>query len=225
MSDRIQPNEMNRPVSFLLLRDALALFALYILSALGVKEIFGTNDVFGFSWLASGPTVYLVAVHGYRILGVALIATIVGNLIFGTLIETVVWNSLGSVIVLGFGGWIYRNTTDRRLLFVEIRDFFRLFGAALGMAILAATIATLQSKANLPVLEVNSFLHRIAGFAFGFVITMTLLLVAVNWRDRKEELANRILDGTLIICLAALCGHVLFLNGLHDSLGQIARGY
>jgi PAS domain S-box-containing protein len=205
--------------------NVVVLFALYILSALAVKEMFVTNDVFRFPWLVAGPTVFLIVKHGYRILGVTLIAGILGNLIFGTSFETALWNSIRTVIVFAFGGWLFRNTSDQPLSFTEVRDFFRLFGTALGMASLAAIIATLQFKANLPIVEVKSFLHRIAGFTFGFVITMAPLLVVAHWRDRKKELVKRLWDGALIFGLAALVGQVVFLNGFHDSLGQVARGY
>ncbi|MER2538220.1 MAG: hypothetical protein ABTQ26_03155, partial [Azonexus sp.] len=71
--------------------NVVVLFALYILSALAVKEMFVTNDVFRFPWLVAGPTVFLIVKHGYRILGVTLIAGILGNLIFGTSFETALW--------------------------------------------------------------------------------------------------------------------------------------
>ena len=216
---------MTRPSLPVMIRDAIVLITLFILSALAIRELFGTNDVLRFTWLVAGPTVYLVAAQGYRILGAAFVGAILGNLFFGTSIEAAVWNSIRGVIVLGFGGWIYRSKSDRPLSLVEVGDFFRLFGAALGMGCLAAVIATAQFKAGLPGVEVKSFLHRIAGFAFGFVITMAPLLVLANWQDRKKELANRLWDGVLIFGLAALFGYVVFLNGFHDSLGQIARGY
>ena len=216
---------MSRPESSNLLRDVAGLFALYILTALGIRELFGTNEVLRFPWLVAGPTVFLLVKHGYRMLGVTFVAVILGNFAFGTTVDTAIWNSVRTVIVFAFGGWLFRSTSDRSLALLEVKDFARLFGSAIAMACLAAAVATLQFRAQLPVLEVKSLLHRIAGFSFGFVISMAPLLVAATWRDRRQEIARRRWEGALILLSAAFVGQVVFLDWLHDSLGQIARGY
>ncbi|CUW40789.1 putative Histidine kinase [Magnetospirillum sp. XM-1] len=210
-------------ISRAFLRDGALLMLAYGLASILVIKVFGTNDVMRFPWLLLGPAVFLTMRHGYGVITLAVIGVVLGRWLQDASASMFVDGGRYG-LVLFMGAWIYRRTGGAALTFSNVADYLRLYGVGLLMGLSVAAISTLQVQVGFLEAASQDAVHRTAGAAFGFIITMLPLLAAREWPN-IERTKQGLWEGPLIIGLSLLFGQVIFLDWLHGTVGQVARGY
>ena len=215
----MEQNTAIRPLS-----DGLVLLLLYAAAALIVRFLFGDNEVVRFQWIVAGPAIYYLVIHGYAILGVCLTGAIIGNLLFSAPLDTACWNSFQNVIMIGIGVYSFKETSKDALSFKGIIDYARLFGTAVIMGCAAIAIISVQVWPKSSIWNDDNLIHVCTGTGFGFILSMIPILV---WRNSSFSFPSRrmAVEFALISGLSFFVGQVVFCNYLHDTLGQVARGY
>ena len=205
-------------------RDGAFLILGFGLLSTAVNRVFGATEILRFPWLLIGPTIFLTMRHGFGMIILSVAGLAFGFFLEGADIGGVVASVARFLPVLLAGTWVYKRTGGAALTFNSVADYLRLYGVSILTGLIVAGILIVQIHFGVVGPGLPDVIHRVAGVAFGFVITMLPLLVMREWRH--VSLTRQALwEGGLIIGSSALFGQVVFLDWLHDSLGQIARGY
>ncbi|NGZ29294.1 MAG: response regulator [Magnetococcales bacterium] len=206
------------------LQDSVLLLLAYGMMSQLTMAIFGTNNIMSFTWLLSGPVIFLAIRHGFGIIAVAILGVVLGRFFQGYGMEDCLGHAVRQAFILMTGFWTYRRTGGEGLKFKQISDYLRLYGVGLLMGIVASILGSLQNQLHLPGSFPTTTVHYVAGVTFGFIITMLPLLV---FQERSRFTMGQWLqwEAGVIIGSSVLVGQVVFHDWLHDSLGQVARGY
>lgn len=204
----------------------LALVGLYVLLALGLQMT--DSHVVGFRWLAGGLAWVAVWQGGKSFLLAALLGATLGNWMVGGSLLFSLWVALRHVVGIFLGVWLlqYEGRFDARLK--ALGDYLRVIALALFIGLFAA-ITSIALEYLLPHALMSefhgfSFNQRWMGNSLAVSLVVPLLLV---WRTPPRDWLhlNSAAETVLILGLSWLVGQVIFLDWLHDSLGQFARGY
>ena len=201
------------------------MLGIYLLAALSTLLMFGGNTTFSFLWLAGGPAVALILFRGTRLLWAALVAVVLGFLLLGQPFSAALSGALRHVVVLYVGLWILKREGHFNPDLASVGDFLRILIFAIGIGLMTAFIVQAQLWLGLPYPGAMSIMRRLAGTTLGFLIGLPLVLI---WRRLPTDWwINRrtALEALLIVGLSLLVGQVVFLDWLHGSVGQVARGY
>ncbi len=204
----------------------IGLAGVYVLLAQTVLLIFGGNSVVGFLWPATGVGLAVVLLGGYKYLPAAFVGALLGYLLVGSSTTFSLIVALRHVLTLALGVWLLQREARFDPDLRKLGDYVRLLLLAFGVSLLTA--AFMQALAAIDVQALGGFhslKQRVAGNTMGISVIMPFVLVWRRWP--REWLATWRTTGEtlLILGLTFLVGQVVFLNWLHDSLGQIARGY
>jgi signal transduction histidine kinase/HPt (histidine-containing phosphotransfer) domain-containing protein/ActR/RegA family two-component response regulator len=219
-------NNFRVHVTGLLLTKLIALAALYPLLAEGVVLIFGGNTIVGFLWPATGVALAVVLLGGYKFLPAVFIGCLLGYLQLGSTFFFSLTVALRHTLTIFLGVWLLqregRFDTDLR----KLGDYLRIL--ALGFGLGVVTALSMKALAMLDPQNLtgfHSFGQRVAGNAMGVIVLMPFVLAWRRWP--REWLSTQRMAGhaLLILGVTFLVGQVVFLDWLHDTLGQIARGY
>ena len=210
------------------LLKALGLIALYVLLARLTVFIATVRTAVGFLWLASGVALAVVLLNGYRYLPAILLGALLGNLLSGLPFSFSLVSALSHTAGIWLGVWL---TTQEGRFDPAVRtsgDYLRIFVLASFTGLFTATLMQMAMAIAPPSFNTEygtyTFNQRWAGNTLGISIVMPLVLV---WRrPPREWMAPGVaVEAALILGLSFLVGQVIFLDWLHDSFGQIARGY
>ena len=203
----------------------IGLIALYVLLARLMVLLFGSNDVVGFLWLASGVALVAVQKSGNKYLPAVFLGALLGYLVIGRPFSFSLLAALRHVASIFFGIWLLKKAGRFDPTLHSLGDFLRIlllaFGIGLFTALFMLTVDTLGAAS---LAGTQSFNQRWTGHALGIVVVMPLLLVWQRWPHAWA--APRVAgEAVLILGLSFLVGQVVFLDWLHDSLGGVALGY
>lgn len=204
----------------------LGLVSLYVLLAWGV-QLTGSHVV-GFRWLAGGVALVAVWQGGKPFLLAALLGATLGNWMVGGSLLFSLWVALRHVVGIFLGVWLlqYEGRFDARLN--ALGDYLRVIALALFIGLFAAissiSLEYLLSPTLGQAFQHFSFNQRWMGNFLAVSLVVPLLLV---WRTPPRDWLHlkAAAETMLILGLSWLVGQVIFLDWLHDSLGQFARGY
>ncbi len=206
-----------------------SLLAMYLLLAKLIAVFqFSHQSAVSFLWLAAGLGLVVVLEGGYKYLPVIFLGSLLGNWFTGYSLDFSIHNAIRHTLAIFIGILLLKKEGrfDPRLH--TVADFLRVIMLAMVTGLCVAAIAELQkliAETGLAIeMDVRSFNQRLGGNAIGIVIVMPLLLV---WRHPRREWLqpHSAAEASLILGLSFLVGQVVFIDWLHDSLGQIARGY
>ncbi|NGZ28538.1 MAG: hypothetical protein G8345_16815, partial [Magnetococcales bacterium] len=172
--------------------------------------VFGTNDIMSFTWLLSGPVIFLAIRHGFRIIAVAILGVVLGRVLQGAGLEDCIGHAIRQAIILMAGSWTFQRTGGAGLKFEQIADYLRLYGVGLLMGFVASILSSLQTQLQLPGNFQTTTVHYVAGVTFGFIITMLPFLV---FQERTRFSLKQLLkwEAGVIIGSSILVGQVVFL--------------
>ena len=199
----------------------MGVVALYPLLAKLVLWLFGSNDVVSFLWVASGVALVLLRGGNHY-----LPAVFIGALLGCGLIGMPLLLAFRHAASLFLGAWLLRWEGRFNPDLPTLGDFLRILVLAFCVGLFSALCMMLiEGLGAASLTGTYSFNQCLAGHTLGIIIVMPLVLV---WQRLPREWALTPLvagEAALIIGLSLLVGQVVFLDWLHDSLGQVARGY
>ena len=201
------------------------LVATYILLAQLVTQVLGSNTVVGFMLFASGVAFAVLVLEGMRLLPAIFLGALLGFASIGEPPVLALVSALRHVGTLFVCIWLLNRTSPLDPDLKSLRDVLGIFALAIGFGfIMALAMELITALSAALVVGVNSFYQRWSGHTLIVIVVMPLLLV---WRKPPREWARPAfaLEAALILGVTFLVGQVVFLDWLHDSLGQIARGY
>ena len=204
----------------------LGLAALYLLLAQTVLLIFGGNSTVGFLWPATGIGLVAVLLGGYRYLPAVFIGTLLGYVLLGSSVYFSLIAALRHTLTLVIGVWLLRREGGFDPDLRKLGDYLRIVMLGFGLSLLTAFL--MQALAALDIQALggfHTFKQRFAGNALGVIVVMPFVLAWRRWPREWLATWRTTLETLLILGLTFLVGQVVFLDWLHESLGQIARGY
>ncbi|HIJ64283.1 MAG TPA: bacteriohemerythrin [Rhodospirillaceae bacterium] len=211
------------------LRDVsklLGLIAVYVVLARLKVLVFSDNTVLSFLWMANAVAFAVLLLEGYRYCLAVFVGALLGVYLSGMSFVSSMLISLCHTVGMAAGIWLVKRRFDPSL--TRLSDYLKIVLGATAIGLLVATaVQMLQSAGMLTfsgVFGIRSFGQRWAGNAISLIIVTPLLLI---WREPPREWAppRKAFEAALILILSFGVGQVVFLDWLHDSLGQIARGY
>ncbi len=194
----------------------------YVLLAELCDFLFTSHGAVSFLWLASGIALTVLLEGGNRYLPALFTGALLGNWLTGFSFDFSIHNAIRHTFAAYLSIFLLKREGNFDARLYSVGDFLRIIVLALFTGLMIASLAQVQSLISEH--TVRSFYQRLAGNSLGIMLMMPLLLV---WRQLPREwmLPQRAAETLLIIGLTFLVGQVIFLDWLHDSLGQIARGY
>jgi len=209
-------------------KDLLKLFGLvglYVLLARLTALLFAGTRVVDYLWLASGVAFGILLKGGNKYLPAIFLGALLGCLQSGGAASYSLAVSLSHALGVFLGIRLLKRDGrfDPRLS--KFGDSLRVLILALGIGLFESTVRqALALLGAASAADIHGFQQNWTGHALGVVIVMPLLLV---WQELPRGWAAppKAREAALILGLSFLVGQVVFLDWLHDSLGQIARGY
>jgi signal transduction histidine kinase len=201
------------------------LIATYVLLAQLVAKVLGSNSVIGFMLFSSGIALAVLVLEGWRFLPAMFLGALLGFASVGESSSLALISALRHVATLFVCNWLLNRTNRLDPDLSSLGDSIRIFAIAIGFGfIVALAIQLIAVIAPNLVLGKDTFMQRWSGHTLIITVTTPLFLV---WRKLPRDWANPTgaLEVALILGVTFLVGQVVFLDWLHDSLGQIARGY
>ena len=199
--------------------------AIYVLLAQLIAKLLGGNSVIGFILFASGGSLAILVTGGQRFLPAMFLGALLGFASVGESSTLALVSSSRHVATLFVCAWLLNQMTDLDPDLKSLGDTIRIFLLAIVFGfVVALAIQILVSISPTLVLGKDTFVQRWSGHTLIVIVVTPLLLV---WRKLPQEWAApaRALEAVLILGATFLVGQVVFLDWMHDSLGQIARGY
>jgi signal transduction histidine kinase/CheY-like chemotaxis protein len=202
----------------------LSLTGIYVLMAQLTTFLFSSNDIVSFLWVASGPVLVLAFLHGYRFLLAGFIGALLGYLSIGQSIDLGLNGAILHTTALFLGLWALKRVPSFNASLDTLSDYLKIIALAMLIGLISASIVQSEQWLNLPNPGIFTFQQRFAGNTLGILLVMPLVLV---WRTMPKSWATsqKILETTLILGLTLFAGQVLFFDWMHDTIGQVARGY
>jgi diguanylate cyclase (GGDEF)-like protein/PAS domain S-box-containing protein len=210
------------------LRKLFGLLVLYVLLARLTAFLFAGSGAVSFLWVAGGAGLAVLLLQGYSLLPAVFLGAVLGLWLNGAPIESALILALRHTAGVSLGLWLLRRDGRFDPNLRSLGNYLRILLLALFVGLFAAIITPLLvwllPLSLTTVFEARSFSQRLTGQVLGIVVVMPLVLV---WQRFPRDWAPpRVLgEAVLILALSFLVGQVVFLDWLHGSLGQIARGY
>jgi signal transduction histidine kinase/CheY-like chemotaxis protein len=204
----------------------LGLAALYVALAQGMLLLFGGNSTVGFLWPATGVGLAAVLLGGYRYLPAAFLGTLLGYQLLETSFLFALIAALRHALTLALGAWLLRREGGFNPDLRKPGDYLRIIVLGFGLGLLTAFLMQALAALDLQTLGgFHTFKQRLAGNALGVIVVMPFVLAWRRWPHEWLASWRSGLETLLILGLTFIVGQVVFLDWLHESLGQIARGY
>ncbi len=206
----------------------LGVAALYALVGLVVLAYCSDNGVISVIWLPAGLALVALLLGGNRyacavFLG-ALLVNIVSTNSFWLAVAIAIGNTLEALLAV----WLLRRNDDfNPLAPLSTRNYLQLLVAG-GIASIVAALAGAATLVFSGFLAGESFLMNLTywwmGNTLGIALITPLLLV---WRRAPDNWPNpkQLAEFILLFGVTFLAGQVVFMGWLHDSVGEIAKGY
>ncbi len=203
----------------------IGVVVLYLLLAKLSFLFFTNNNIVDFLWPAVGFALGVVLIGGYKYLSGAFFGALLGLLLIGESLDFSFVVATKHTVSVFLGIWLLRMSGLLEPRLYGSRDALRILLLAFGIGLFEATVTQVLIWFGAGFFaETHSFNRHWTGHTLGVVIAMPLVLV---WQQYPREwVAPRVAsEAALILCLSFLVGQVVFLDWMHESVGQIARGY
>ena len=202
----------------------LALTSTYVVLAKLTVLLFNTNNIVNFVWIANGVALAALCISGSRLLPAVFVGAFLGLTLIGQNADVALSVGLRHTAALFVGIWVLQRDGRFNTAVVALSDYARVFALALSIGLITGLTWWIQVRLAIPYNGPFGFLQRVAGTTLATLVFMPLVLV---WRTPPRDwmTLGKGTEAALILGLSFLVGQVVFLNWLHESLGQIARGY
>jgi signal transduction histidine kinase len=197
----------------------------YGLLAQLVAKVFGSNSVIGFMLFASGIALAVLALEGFRLLPAMFVGVLLGFASVGEPFSLSLISAVRHVATLFVSVWLLKRSTELDPDLKSLGDTIRIFALAIVFGfVVALAIEIITMASPTLVLGKDTFFQRWSGHTLVTIVVTPLVLI---WRKLPKDWAKpeRALEAILILGVTFLVGQVVFLDWMHDTLGQIARGY
>ncbi|MDD5301171.1 MAG: MASE1 domain-containing protein [Gallionella sp.] len=202
--------------------------ALYALLLYMGTLFFKINTLVEYFDPATGFALAVLLIGGKRYAwGVFLVAVPIHTILGDSLWKAVIIAS-GDTLQALCGAWLIARGDRFDPHLQSLRDYLRLIllggCASVTLGDLAANLAMLGSGLLATESFFHSLLSRWMGDMLGIVLIAPLVMVwwrtKINWRNTGQEI-----EAVLLIGLTIFIGQIVFLDWLHDSIGQVAKAY
>lgn len=199
---------------------------LYFLLGYATQRFVPNSTEVSVIWPCSGLALAVLLVGGARYVWSVLFGSLLLALYVYDTPDAIVGISLANTFeaVLGYKLLTFRK--DIELSFTKLTDFVRLAVVGGGVAALIGAIAGVTVLLWSGDIAQGDYLYfirqRWMGHAIGVALISSLIL---SWQKWPELTVRKTVESILLLGATSLVGQVVFLNWMHDSLGQIARGY
>ncbi len=206
------------------LSTLIGLTGIYVLAAQLTTALFASNDIVSFLWLCSSPSLVLALLRGNRFLLASFLGALLGFLSIGESLDVALGGAIRHSAVLFAGAWAFRRNKGFSLRLDSFGQYGQMALLAMGIGLMSAVVVQLAQWLHIPNPGSFTFQQRLAGNTLGILLVMPLLLTWRTWPGTWATLPKAG-EVALILGLSLLVGQIVFLDWMHDSAGQIARGY
>lgn len=194
-----------------------------------IGEYFFESDKYiGHFEPACGLALAIVLIGGQRYVWGILLGSIVVHLLADdALIQTAILAISDSAQAL-FGAWLFTRVSQFDSRLQSLREYFRLIllGGCLSILMGTLVVNTTLLACGLIVKAdyVNHLIKWWMSDTLGVILITPLILV---WWYKEQDIfqTGRLLESVCLFILTLLFGQIIFLDFLHDSVGQVANGY
>ncbi len=202
----------------------LGIVGAYVLAAAFVTLFFGKRDIVSFTWIVGSLAVFIVLSSGYRFSLSVLLGTFLGFLIRGQDIAAASGGAVRFTAVVLATAWVVQRRRSFDLTLNSLTGYSHIVVLAGVFGSINVLLVQTQMWLDMPISGAFTLTQRFAGNSLGILVGVPVFLV---WQRLPADWANprKALEAGLILGLSFLVGQVVFLDWLHESLGQVARGY
>ena len=221
-------NNVTDPNTFIGWLKQLGIAALYAL-LLYIDELFFESDtIVGHFDSASGLALAALLVGGRRYIWSVLLGAILFNTIFAHSFREAIFIASGDTLQAFCGTWLLARNGKFDLRLQSLRDYMRLIllGGCASVAIGALAVSTALLVSGL--LTAGNYSYYLLKWWMGGTLGVILIapFVMVWWRLKNDwRETGQMAEAVLLSGLTILVGQIVFLDWLHDSIGQVAKGY
>lgn len=228
----------------------LSVALLYTLLGLGTLAFGSNNGLTSIIWLPTGLAWSILLLAGYRYLYAIFLGSFLVGMVTINSLPLAILVALGSTIEAVAGVWLVKRNgnfgwienvkphdSNNHVLLPELpvntlsglsfRDYaYVLFSSAITSAISAGLGTLALIKADF--LVGGHFIPTFAYWWMGNILGTVLLVPAItSWRQQSTQWpkGKQLLAMGLFIGGSFLAGQIIFMDGLHELFGPIAKGY
>ncbi|MDD5384412.1 MAG: diguanylate cyclase [Gallionella sp.] len=198
-------------------------------SLLYIGEFYFESDaIVGYFEPASGLALAALLIGGKRYAWGVFIGALLNNTISGNYLWAAATIALGDALQALCGAWLLTREGKFDLLLQSLRDYLRLIllGGCVSITIGAVAVNTALLFSGL--LASKDYFYSLIRWwmsdTLGVILIAPLIMAwyraRIDWRK-----AGRMAEAILLSGLTVLLGQIVFLDWLHDSIGQVAKSY
>ncbi|MFA6969858.1 MAG: MASE1 domain-containing protein [Gallionella sp.] len=199
----------------------------YALTAKVMLGFFSANGIVSIVWPPSGLALAALLMGGKKYWPGVFAGALLGNVMAGSPVTVSFFIAIGNTLeaLTCIRLLEYRGSFDAT--FNDAFNYWKLvFSATIGACVSALFGCTTLLLVH--ILNWGAFLHNLLtwwrGDFLGIILITPLLLI---WRNLPRDWFDSLkaIESVVFLTLVFLCGQIVFLDWLHESVGLIARGY
>ncbi len=206
----------------------LGVAALYALLRYAGELYFEDGAIVGYFEPAGGLALATLLIGGKRYAWGVFIGALLINTTFDNSLRVSVAIALGDTLQTFCGAWLLTRKGKFDVRLQSLRDYLRLIllGGCLSIAIGALAVNTALLFSGL--LASKDYFYSLIQWWMSDTLGVILIapLVMLWWDPRENQRkAGEMAEAALMFGLAILASQIIFLDWMHDVIGQMAKGY
>ena len=206
----------------------LTVAGLYALSARMALLYFAPNGSASIFFIASGIALAAILLGGRAYVWAVLCGALLINFGQGKTLAATVCIASGSTAAAWLGAWLLRRVPHFDHSLQSLRDYLLLIGLGGVVACSLAALIGVMTLSSTGMIQQEDFftnlLHWWMGDTLG-VILMTPLILVWSTNPCRLQGVKQYAEAILIVGMNFWVGQLVFLDWLHDSLGDYAKSY
>lgn len=219
------PVKPNAPIRLL---TRLGIAALYALLLYFGELFFKANALVEYFDPATGMALAVLLIGGNRYVWGVFLISIPTYILLGVSLWEAIIVAAGDTLQVLCGAWLITRSGKLDLRLQSLRAYLRLIllggCASVTLGNLIVSIAMLASGLHGAGNYFHDLLSRWMGDMLGIILITPLIMVwwrtKIDWRNTEQYIG-----AILLIGLTVFIGQIVFLDWLHDSIGQVAKAY
>ncbi|TAK61334.1 EAL domain-containing protein [Methylobacter sp.] len=212
---------------FAILLKQFGVAALYALIGLTTLAYCSVNGVISVLWLPAGLALSALLLGGNRYACGVFLGALLVNIITTNSFWMAAAVATGNMLEALLGAWLLERYDIFKQSALSTRHYLQLLIAGGIASVIAALVGTATLIFSGLLAEETFFLNLTywwMGDTLGIALMAPLIIV---WRYRSVDWLKpkRLTESMLLLALAFLSGQAIFLDWMHDSIGDIAKGY
>lgn len=189
---------------------------------------FESESVVGYFEPACGLALAALLIGGMRYAWGVFLGAILVWVISGESLPVVVTVASSDTLEASLGAWLLTRSGNLDLRLQSLHDYLRLIllggGVSIAVSALVANAILLLSGMLTPENYFHSLIQWWMSDTLGVILVTPLILVW--WRARYDRSqARQVFEAVMLLGLTALVGQVVFLDWLHDVIGEATQSY